>query len=78
MAETLRAKTPTARTEATAFAAVRPTPPLGVNRIYDLMQGGSAYYKTGANSLNPATGTPNWVCRYTDPVVTNFSATVRF
>lgn len=50
----------------------------GANRIYDLVEGDSKYYKTGANSLNATTGKPNYVYRYTDPMVTNLSATVRF
>jgi hypothetical protein len=49
----------------------------GVNRIYDLVQGDSTYYKSGANSLD-ATGRPNYIYRYTDPVTTNLSLTVRF
>jgi hypothetical protein len=51
---------------------------LGANRVYDLAQGGGKYYKTGANSLNATTGTPNYIYRYTDPMVTSLSATVRF
>ena len=51
---------------------------LGANRVYDLVEGNSKYYKTGANSLNATTGKPNYVYRYTDPMVTNFSMTVRF
>ena len=50
----------------------------GATRVYDLVQGDSAYYKTGANSINATTGKPNFVYRYTDPMVTNLSATVRF
>ena len=51
---------------------------LGANRAYDLMQGDSKYYKSGGNSFNTATGKPNYVYRYTDPMVTNLSVTVRF
>jgi hypothetical protein len=51
---------------------------LGANRVYDLVQGSSGYYKTGANSLNATTGKPNYIYRYTDPMLTSLSATVRF
>ena len=51
---------------------------LGLNRVYDLAQGNSDYYKTGANSLNAATGRPNYIYRYTDPVSATLSATVKF
>jgi hypothetical protein len=51
---------------------------LGFNRVYDLMQGHSEYYKNGANSFNTARGLPNYIYRYTDPMVTTLSATVRF
>ena len=51
---------------------------LGANRVYDLVQGDAKYYKSGANTFNTATGRPNYIYRYTDPMVTNFSATVRF
>ena len=51
---------------------------LGANRVYDLVQGDAKYYKSGANSFNTAAGRPNYVYRYTDPMVTNFSANVRF
>ncbi len=50
----------------------------GVNRVYDLVQGNSKYYKSGANSFNTATGRPNYIYRYTDPLVSNLTATVRF
>jgi hypothetical protein len=49
----------------------------GVSRIYDIIQGGSTYYKSGANSLD-ATGKPNYIYRYTEPVTSNFSVDVRF
>jgi hypothetical protein len=51
---------------------------VGATRVYDLVEGGSKYYKTGANSLNATTGRPNYIYRYTDPMVTNISTTVRF
>jgi len=51
---------------------------LGANRVYDLVEGDSKYYKTGANSLNLTTGKPNYVYRYTDPMVTSFTTTVHF
>ncbi len=51
---------------------------LGLNRFYDLVQGSGKYYKTGANSLNSVTGRPNYIYRYTDPLTSSLSATVRF
>jgi hypothetical protein len=51
---------------------------VGATRVYDLVEGGSKYYKTGANSINATTGNPNYVYRYTDPMVTNFTMTVHF
>ena len=51
---------------------------LGVNRLYDLVQGDSKYYKTGGSSLNTATGKPYYVYRYTEPLTSTFSATVKF
>jgi hypothetical protein len=51
---------------------------LGFSRFYDLIQGNSKYYKTGANSINAATGQPNYIYRYTDPMVVDLRATVRF
>jgi hypothetical protein len=51
---------------------------LGLNRFYDLVQGNSDYYKTGANSLNTLTGKPNYVYRYVEPMTATLSATVRF
>ena len=51
---------------------------LGLNRVYDPVQGNSEYYKTGGSSLNAATGRPNYVYRYTEPLGATFSATVKF
>ncbi len=51
---------------------------LGVNRLYDLAQGQSDFYKTGANSLDSQTGKPNYIYRYTDPLTSTFSATITF
>ena len=51
---------------------------LGLNNVYDLLQGDSKYYKTGGNSLNAATGLPYYVYRYVDPFGATFSATVKF
>ena len=50
---------------------------LGANRVYDLVQGSSPYYKTGANSLNATTGKPNYIYRYAEPTVWSFSVTTR-
>ncbi len=51
---------------------------LGLNRLYDLVQGNSEYYKTAANSLNALTGRPNYIYRYAEPITATLSATVRF
>ncbi|MEY2878752.1 MAG: hypothetical protein RLZZ15_1132 [Verrucomicrobiota bacterium] len=51
---------------------------LGASRVYDLVQGDAKYYKSGGNTFNTATGKPNWVYRYTDPMVLNLSVTTRF
>ena len=51
---------------------------LGASRVYDLVQGNAKYYKSGANSFNTAAGRPNYVYRYTDPMVLSLGATVRF
>jgi hypothetical protein len=50
----------------------------GVNRLCDLVQGNSKYYKTGGSSLNTTTGKPYYVYRYTEPLTSTFSATVKF
>jgi outer membrane receptor protein involved in Fe transport len=51
---------------------------LGFSRIYDVLQGDSRYYKTGSNSVNAATSKPNYLYRYTEPMTSNLSVTVRF
>ena len=51
---------------------------LGVNNVADVLRGNSDYYKNSANSLNPATGRPNFIYRYRDPTIYSLSATVRF
>ncbi|WP_414660800.1 TonB-dependent siderophore receptor [Horticoccus sp. 23ND18S-11] len=51
---------------------------LGLSRVYDLVQGNSDFYKTGANSLNTLSGKPNYIYRYVDPMTASLSATVRF
>jgi len=51
---------------------------LGVNRVYDLLQGGSAYYISGANGFDTTNNRPISLYRYTEPNSVNFSATVRF
>jgi hypothetical protein len=51
---------------------------IGVNRVYDLAQGASKYYKSGANSFNTALNQPNYIYRYTEPLKANLSAVVRF
>ncbi len=51
---------------------------LGAANVADVMRGDGDYYKNSANSLNPATGRPNFIYRYRDPTIYSFSATVRF
>lgn len=51
---------------------------LGFTRVYDLIQGDSKYYKTGSNSVNAATGKPNYLYRYTEPMTSTASMTVHF
>ena len=49
----------------------------GVTHLYDLLQGRSLYYKSGANTVDATTGRPNYIDRYTEPLTTNLSVTVR-
>ncbi len=47
----------------------------GATRIFDLVQGSSAYYKSGANSFNTVLNLPNYIYRYTEPMTLSLSAT---
>jgi outer membrane receptor protein involved in Fe transport len=51
---------------------------LGAANVADVMRGSGEYYKNSANSLNPATGRPNYIYRYRDPTIYSLSATVKF
>ncbi|MBC7369207.1 MAG: hypothetical protein H7343_20765, partial [Undibacterium sp.] len=51
---------------------------LGVNNVADVLRGSSDYYKNSANSLNAATGRPNYIYRYRDPAIYSLSVTVKF
>lgn len=50
----------------------------GFQRVYDLLQGNSYYYKTGTTGTNAVTKLPNYLYRYTDSMVSSISATVWF
>jgi hypothetical protein len=50
---------------------------LGLNNIYDLMNGDSRYRITGATSFNTTLRKPNFIYRYTDPTTWTFSVTTR-
>ena len=50
---------------------------LGLQNVYDAINGNSDYRITGATSLNTAIGRPNYVYRYAEPVTWNFSITTR-
>ena len=51
---------------------------VGVQSLYDLINGNSAYRKTGTTALNSQTQTPNYIYRYVDPVTYSASLAVRF
>ncbi len=51
---------------------------VGAQNFYDLVNGNSEYRKTGTSGFNNATGTPNYVYRYVDPVTYSASLDVRF
>jgi outer membrane receptor protein involved in Fe transport len=51
---------------------------VGVQNFYDLINGSSAYRKTGTSGFNNAAGVPNYVYRYVDPVTYTASLDVRF
>jgi len=51
---------------------------LGLNNIYDVMNGDSRYRITGATSYNTAQNRPNFIYRYAEPTTWSFSVTTRF
>ncbi len=50
---------------------------LGVQNIYDVMNGNSRYRVTGATSLNATAGRPNYIYRYVEPTTWSFAITTR-
>jgi hypothetical protein len=50
---------------------------LGLNNIYDLVNGDAPYRITGATSFNNTTRRPNYIYRYAEPTTWNFSITTR-
>jgi TonB-dependent Receptor Plug Domain len=50
---------------------------LGVQNIYDLVNGDSRYRITGSTSFNTALAKPNYIYRYTEPTTWSFSITTR-
>lgn len=50
---------------------------LGLNNIYDLMNGDSRYRITGATSYNTTLRRPNFTYRYAEPTTWSFSVTTR-
>ncbi len=50
---------------------------LGLNNIYDIMNGDSRYRITGATSYNTAQNRPNFIYRYAEPTTWSFSVTTR-
>ncbi|WP_414660178.1 TonB-dependent receptor plug domain-containing protein [Horticoccus sp. 23ND18S-11] len=50
---------------------------LGVNNIYDIMNGDSRYRITSATSFNTTFRRPNFVYRYAEPTTWSFSVTTR-
>jgi hypothetical protein len=50
---------------------------LGLQNIYDLMNGDSRYRITGATSYNNTLGRPNFIYRYAEPTAWSFSITTR-
>jgi hypothetical protein len=51
---------------------------VGAQSFYDLLNGSSAYRKTGTTGFNNAERMPNYVYRYVDPVTYSGSLTVQF
>lgn len=50
---------------------------LGVQNIYDLVNGDSRYRITGSTSFNAALAKPNYIYRYTEPTTWSLSVTTR-
>ncbi len=50
---------------------------LGLQNMYDVVNGNSPYRKTGATSLNAITQKPNYIYRYVEPTTWSFSVTTR-
>ena len=50
---------------------------LGVQNIYDLVNGDSRYRITGATSFNTVLAKPNYIYRYAEPTTWSFSVTTR-
>jgi hypothetical protein len=50
---------------------------LGLQNVYDVVNGDSPYRKAGATSLNATTGRPNFVYRYAEPTTWSLSVTTR-
>lgn len=50
---------------------------LGLNNVYDILNGDSRYRITGATSYNTAQNRPNFIYRYAEPTTWTFSVTTR-
>ena len=50
---------------------------LGVQNIYDLVNGDSRYRITGATSFNTTLRKPNYISRYAEPTTWSLSVTTR-
>ncbi len=50
---------------------------LGLQNIYDVVNGDSPYRITGATSFNSAAGRPNYIYRYAEPTTWSLSVTTR-
>ena len=50
---------------------------LGLQNVYDIVNGNSRYRITGATSLNATSGRPNYIYRYVEPTTWSFSVTTR-
>ncbi len=60
------------------IAGVRSSFRLGVQNLYDVINGGSEYRKTGTTGFNTPAQAPNYVYRYLDPITYTLSADLRF
>jgi hypothetical protein len=50
---------------------------LGLQNVYDVMNGDSRYRVTGSTSFNTAAARPNYIYRYVEPTTWSFSVTTR-